>query len=80
MGPRKASGVRQTRTGGALRGGAKRERSNISGLADLRPFTWCFIGGSALNGSESESCSGNSSDSVFTANISASGKGIQTMF
>ena len=40
VGPRKASGVRHMRRGGALSGGgARRDRSNISGLAVPRPFT-----------------------------------------
>lgn len=74
VGPRKASGVRHIRVGGALSGGASRDRSNISGLADSRPFTWGFTGGSDPNGSGMESASANGSESAFTPNSSASEK------
>lgn len=76
VGPRKASGVRHTRVAGALSGGASRDRSNISGLVDSRPFTCVFTGGSAPNGSDLESASANGSESVtFTPKSSASATG-----
>lgn len=75
VGPRKASGVRHTRVAGALSGGASRDRSNISGLAESRPFTWGFTGGSVPNGSCLESRPENGSDSGFVPNNSASSQG-----
>lgn len=75
VGPRKASGVRHTRVGGALSGGASRDRSNISGLDDSRPFTWGFTAGSVPKGSGLESASANGSESAFTPNSSASASG-----
>lgn len=72
VGPRKASGVRHTRVGGALSGGASRDRSNISGLDDSRPFTWGFTGGSLPNGSGLESASANGSEFTLNPNSSAS--------
>lgn len=75
VGPRKASGVRHKRVGGALRGGASRDRSNISGLADSLPFNCGFTGGSVPNGSDSESTPANGSVSVFAPNSSASASG-----
>lgn len=72
VGPRKASGVRHTRVDGALSGGASRDRSNISGLADSRPFTWGFTEVSVPNRSALESVSANGSESDFTPNSSAS--------
>lgn len=80
VGPRKASGVRHTRVGGALSGGASRDRSNISGLADSRPFTWGFAGGSVPNGSDLESTSANGSESDFTPNSSDSASGEDKRF
>lgn len=71
VGPRKASGVRHTRVT-TLSGGASRDRSNISGLADSRPLTWGFTEGSVPNGSGLESASANGSESAFTPNSSAS--------
>lgn len=71
VGPRKASGVRHTRLGGALRGGARRDRSNISGLADSRPFTWGFTSGSVP---DLESSSANGSGFTFTLHSSTSAK------
>lgn len=75
VGPRKASGVRHMRVGGALSGGASRDRSNISGLADSRPFTWGFTRGSDPNGSVLESAPENGSDSALTPNSSSSASG-----
>lgn len=72
VGPRKASGVRHARAGRAPRGGANRDRSNISGLSDSRPFTRGFTGGSALNRSDPEPRPENRSDSGWTPNSSAS--------
>ena len=72
VGPRKASGVRHMRVDGPLSGGASRDRSNISGLDDSRPFTWGFTGGSDPNGSVLESTSENGSDSALTPNSSSS--------
>lgn len=80
VGPRKASGVRHTWVGGALSGGASRDRSNISGLADSRPFTWGFTGGSVPNGSVLESSPENRSDSGFTPINSASAPGIKGVY
>lgn len=73
--PRKASGVRHIRGVGALSGGASRDRSNISGLADSRPFTRGFTGVSAPNGFGLESANG--SVSAITPNSSASASGIE---
>lgn len=75
VGPRKASGVRHMRVGGALSGGASRDRSNISGLADSRPLTCGPTGGSVPNGSGLESASANGSEFTFTPNSSASTPG-----
>lgn len=75
VGPRKASGVRHTRVGAALSGGASRDRSNISGLSDSRPFTWGSTGGSAPNPSGLESAVENGSESGFTPKSSASASG-----
>ena len=75
VGPRKASGVRHTRVCGALSGGASRDRSNISGLADSRPLTWGFTGGSVPNGSGLESAPANGSESVVPPNSSESVSG-----
>lgn len=72
VGPRKASGVRHTRVAGALSGGASRDRSNISGLDDSRPFTRGLPGGSGPNGSCLGSRPENRSDSGFVPNNSAS--------
>lgn len=77
VGPRKASGVRHTRVGGALSGGASRDRSNISGLADSRPFTWGLTRGSVPNGSGLESASANGSEFTFIPNSSAPTPGQQ---
>lgn len=70
VGPRKASGVRQTREAGALRGGASRDRSNISGLAESLPLIWGLGGDSVSNGSDS--LPGKGSESGLTPNSSAS--------
>lgn len=72
VGPRKASGVRHKRIGGALSGGASRDRSNISGLAESLPFNCGLTGGSLPNGSDSESTAANGSGSVLDPNSSAS--------
>lgn len=72
VGPRKASGVRHTRAGGAPRGGANLDKWNISGLSDSRPFTRGFPGGSVLNRSDLESCPGNKWDAGLIPNSSAS--------
>lgn len=74
VGPRKASGVPQTRAGGALRGGANWDRSNISGLSNPLPFTRDFTSGSVLNGSNFGSWSENKSDSGLIPNSPASRK------
>lgn len=74
VGPRKASGVPQTRAGGALRGAANRDRWNISGLSDSLPFTTGFTSGSVLNRSSFRSGSENRSDSGLIPNSSASAK------
>lgn len=70
--PKKASGVRHTRVVGALSGGASRDRSNISGLAVSRPFTWGLAGGSAPNKSGLQFSSANGSEFTITPNSSAS--------
>ena len=75
VGPRKVSGVRHTRVGGALSGAASRDRSNISGLSDSRPFTRGFTGGSAPNTSVLECVAENGSESGFTPNSSSSASG-----
>ena len=79
VGPRKASGVRHNREAGALRGGASRDRSKISGLADSRPFTRGFTGGSLPNGSGLKSAPENGSESAFTPNSSSSAPGTEIL-
>lgn len=79
VGPRKVSGVRHTRVGGALSGGASRDRSNISGLDDSRPFTWGLAAGSLPNGSALESISANGSEFTSAPKSSASSPGQEKM-
>lgn len=80
VGPRKASGVRHMREGGALSGGASRDRSNISGLDDSLPFTRGFTSASVPNGSGLEAVPANGSESAFTPNNSASSAGTEKRF
>lgn len=77
VGPRKASGVRHTLVGGALSGGASRDRSNISGLDDSRPFSWGLAGGSAPNGSALEPISAKGSEFISARSSSSSSPGRQ---
>lgn len=71
VGPRKASGVRHRRAGGAPTGGASRDSSDISGL-DSRPFIWGLSRGSSPNGSAMEFADVNGSEVTFAPNSSAS--------
>lgn len=72
VGPRKASGVRHTLVGGALRGGASRDRSNISGLDDSRPFSCGLAGGSAPKLSILEEISAKGSEFISVRRSSSS--------
>lgn len=71
VGPRKASGVRHRRADGAPRGGASRERSDISGL-DSSPFIWGLSSGSSPNGSGIEFAAVNGSAFTFVLKSSVS--------
>lgn len=71
VGPRKASGVRHRRAGGAPTGGASRDRLDISGL-DSRPFIWSISRGSSPNGSGIEFAAVNGSEFTFAPNSSVS--------
>lgn len=70
VGPRKASGVLHKRAAGALRGGASRDKLNISGLDVSLPFIWGLAVGSVPNGSSSPPANGSETD--LTLNSSAS--------